>query len=432
MKMPIQKIKTGISGWIQINRWLLVILLLSLVFRLAFVTVFSHWDEGMMMDSNRYQRVALNINHGRGFTEWGFPTAFSPPLYPFFMAGIFKVFGSSSVPIKIIQVLLSVLTCACIYWIGNTLFGRLTGLIAAFGIAINPEIIVLAGSLYTETLYIFISCLVFAMIVYALKHPDRKIPWAIAGILMGLTILTRHILIFFPLLLLIIVWVFSSLKRFRKPLLLFNLICYLILVPWIVRHYVIFGQFVPVASGAGGGLWHGSNQSFNGNYQYKQSKKVIARETAGLNRPVDKDRTLLKKSLHSISESPAQFAMLVVKKYIQFFIQVYEDVPHGEKRERNPIVLIVLMLSYYPVLMGCIFGIFAYRKQWRILFPLHLVMLYSALIYAMTLVTPRYRIPLYPFMILFAGAWVACLLQKQCCQVRCFKNKLLRQKDPLS
>lgn len=399
--------------WAKNNRWLLAVLLLSLILRLVFISLFTHWDEGEMMDSNRYQQVASNIIRNRGFSEWGLPTAFSPPLYSFFIAGIMKIFGVASIPVKIVQVIISVLTCLCLYWIGKTVFNPQAGLIAALFLAVNPEMIVLAGSLYTETLYIFVSCAALAALIFAIRYPRGSRIWMLAGVLMGLAVLTRHILLLFPVLLSIFAWAFPSLRNLRKPLALFNLICYLLLLPWVVRNYVLFEQIVPVASGGGGGLYHGSNQSFEGHYQYELSRKVIAKETAGLENPLDKDRTLLRKSLHSIGEAPFQFSMLAIKKFIRFFTQVYEDIPRGGQRDTNPAVLIVLMLSYYPILMGCILGVIRERRQWRILFPLHLVILYSGCIYAMMLVTPRYRIPLYPFMILFLSAWLVPFLKKQ-------------------
>jgi len=408
--------------WIHANRWLLAILLVNLVLRLVFVSFFSNWDEGDMMDSSRYQRVALNIIRRCGFAEWTSPTAFSPPLYPFFMAGIMKLFGTSSVPIKIVQILLSVLTGAAVYLIGKTVFNRPTGLIASLWIAVNPELIVLAGTLYTETLYIFISCLVFTVLVYAIQHPGKQTLWIGAGVLMGLAILTRHILILFPLLLLVFVLFFSSTRPLWKPFLLFALVSYLLLVPWIVRHYVVFDQFVPVASGAGGGLWHGSTPSNNGTYQYDISRKQVARETRGLERPVDKDRLLLRKSLQAIGKSPLKFIVQVGQKYLRFFTQVYEDVPQGERRKKNPLVLTMLVLNYYPVLLACLFGWVVYFKKWPRLFPLYWVIIYSGLIYSITLVTPRYRIPLLPFMILFASAGLFHGIQQWSGRIRGSRN----------
>ncbi|MBN2104184.1 glycosyltransferase family 39 protein [bacterium] len=429
MKNKIKKYVLYLSVLLKSRSWLMVILLLSLILRFVFITLFFHWDEGDVMDSNRYQRVALNINHGRGFTEWVLPTALAPPFYPFFMAGIMKLFGTSQLPVKLIQILLSMLTCACVYWIGKIVFSRKTGLVAALGMAINPEIIVMAGTLYTETLYLFISCLVFITLSYAIRNPNLKKYWIMAGILMGMSILTRHVLILFPIFILAFVWIFPSLNRLRRPLMIFSLSCYLVLVPWTVRNYVVFDQIVPVASGIGGGLWHGSNRSFDGRYQYELSQKGLAKETAGLERPVDQDRTLIRESLHSIGEAPLQFLVSVLKRYIRFFIQVYEDVPQGQKRQMNPIIFVVLMISYYPVLLSCIFGVVIYRKQWRTLFPYYLVMVYSGVACAMTVVTPRYRIPLYPFMILFASAMAIFLLQKQYKHDLEAKNTVLHRKD---
>ncbi len=407
MRLNLNKLVAKVHHWMRENRALLLVLLTGLVLRLLFITLFSHWDEGAMMDSSRYRRVALNIIAGRGFAEWRFPSAFSPPLYPYFMAAVIRLFGESAIPVKVIQVLFSTLTCYFVYRIGKELFNRRIGLIAALGTALNPEIIVLAGSLYTETLYIFISCLVFAVLAVAVRHPEKKRIWLYTGILMALAILTRHILILFPVYLLMFAAVFPSLRHLVKPTASAAMICYLLLVPWTVRNYVVFDHFVPVASGAGGGLWHGSYLSHDGRFQYGKSRDVIARETRGLESPVDKDRALLGKSLKTIAHEPFQFAGMTARKFIRFFTQVYEDVPQGHERRSNWRVQLALMLAYYPLLVGCILGIAFSAGRWRNLYILYGVIVYSGLVYSVTLVTPRYRIPLLPFLILFTSVAVS-------------------------
>jgi 4-amino-4-deoxy-L-arabinose transferase-like glycosyltransferase len=397
MKLLIKK--TG--QLIKRHRWLLMILLINLGLRMIFIFLFSHWDEGEMMDSSRYQRVALNILEGRGFTEWRIPTAFSPPLYPYVIAGIIEIFGSA-VPVKIIQVLLSVLTGVCIYWMGLTVFNRRTGLTAAFLFAISPEIVVLSGSLYTETLYIFLSTLAFALLSQGIKVMHNKF-WMLSGFFLALAILTRHILILFPFWLLVVTAVIPALRPLFRQCFRLAVVCLLLLVPWIVRNYVVFDQFVPIASGAGGGLWHGSNLSNKGQYQYDLSRQTVAEQTRGLERPVDKDRELLNQSFHAILQSPVRYSLMVARKFFRFFTQVYEDIPRGERRKTNLWVQLTLIISYYPVLLGCLAGLFLSRRQWRLVFPLYSVILYSGLIYSVTLVTPRYRIPLIPFMIIFTG-----------------------------
>lgn len=401
INLMFNKLMTISAIWMKRHAWLLSILLLNLLIRLAFITLFTHWDESGLMDSSRYLRVAMNILHKRGFTEWSYPSAFSPPLYPLFMAGIFRIFGMNTIIIKVIQILLNVLTSVWIYLIGSTVFNRRVGLLSAFGIAINPDIIVMSGSLYTETLYIFLSCLTFACLVYALRFPRKTWAWWLTGIMMGLSILTRHIMILYPIMMLGTVVIFSSLHVLRRPVIHLSLACYLLLIPWTVRNYVIFDQFVPVASGAGGGLWHGSDTSNGGRYQYDLSKQVILEETKGSEGQVEKDRVLLDKSIKTIARSPMVFLGMTVKRFLRFFTQVYEDVPQGNARQLNPAIMTVLVVSYYPVLIFCVFGGILSIRQWRILFPFYWIIIYSGMIYSIMMVIPRYRIPLLPFMILF-------------------------------
>src|SRR3989338_5432811 len=44
-------------------------------------------------DAISYNNIAVNLVQGRGFSHDGAPTADRPPLYPFFLAAIYKTFG---------------------------------------------------------------------------------------------------------------------------------------------------------------------------------------------------------------------------------------------------------------------------------------------------------------------------------------------------
>ncbi|MBN1779892.1 glycosyltransferase family 39 protein [bacterium] len=393
------------AAWIGHHRWLLLILAVGLAGRLLFIALFPDWDENGIMDSARYRRVAENILAGRGFIEWRLPTAFAPPLFPYFIAGIIRLFGPAVMIVKFIQVILSLLTLIWVYIIGKDLFHRPVGLAAALATALNPEIIVMAGSLYTETLYIFLSTLAMMLLVRAMKKPpSHLVLWLASGCVFALAILTRHVILLFPAGLFLFAMLFRALRRHQVPVLFLMLTCFMTLVPWTLRHYVLFDRFVPVASGAGGGMWHGSYRSYDGQFQYGRSRQVVARETRGLENPIERDEALLKKSIGAIRENPPVFAWMVVKKFVRFFTRIYEDMPQGERRQNNPLILGFLALSYYPVLLLFVWGMAVYIKRWVHLYPLYLFILYNGLIYAVTLVIPRYRIPLLPFLMLFAAA----------------------------
>src|ERR1700690_4284378 len=113
----------------NIPRSLLWIVLISLVLQVATIGVFrqyrtrsgeDHFGFGWEMG-----RIGRSIALGQGFSSpyegHTGPTAWEPPLYPFLIAGVFKVFGiytvASALVLLSVNSLFSALTCIPIFLI---------------------------------------------------------------------------------------------------------------------------------------------------------------------------------------------------------------------------------------------------------------------------------------------------------------------------
>src|SRR3954462_7024646 len=114
--------------------WLIVVV--ALLARLALMTLghtyrFSPRDDhfGFGWETGRIAR-AIALGHGFSDPFHGAtgPTAWIAPLYPYFLAGVFKVFGIYSNPSAWVALavnsIFSALTCATIYYIGREAFGE--------------------------------------------------------------------------------------------------------------------------------------------------------------------------------------------------------------------------------------------------------------------------------------------------------------------
>jgi 4-amino-4-deoxy-L-arabinose transferase-like glycosyltransferase len=392
------------SGILDTHQKIAVLFFLSLFLRLVFVLVFSDLYVGDWMDSVRYQRVASNINMGRGFSEYfGKPTAFVPPIYPYFLAGVYRVFGPHPVAVQLFQVLFGGLICLSAYCLASNLFGYRTGILAMIISTIYPEFIVMTGYLYTETLFMVFSCWSFVLIVRGMSKNGKWMDWVWGGILFGLGVMTRPVLIFFPIFLGGLVSLFRRTRIHFKKVIVFSAVAYALLIPWTIRNYFIFHAFVPAATGGGGEFWIGSYLPFEGKYHYSETQNQIRQLTVGDRNEVEKDRILYAAGLRNIFKQPFQYACVAAKKWFRFFFQIYENVPSGKSRTTNALVWIVLALSYYPILILACVGFFLVRQKWPLLLSVYGVLVYSSLLYTMVHVVPRYRIPLMPFFILLAS-----------------------------
>ncbi|TAN61326.1 hypothetical protein EPN16_03495, partial [bacterium] len=236
---------------------LAVIFILALAFRLGAVLSMSPEQKVLKHDDNRYEQIAKAILKGEGFSKEGKPIAWRGPVYPYFIAGVYKVFGSNPDIIRIIQAIAGSFLCLLVYLIGQTVFTQKTGLCAALLTALyQPFIHYLywggPGYLYTETLFIlFIALSVAALLRYARRQSLMNM--VLSGISLSLATMTKPTLAgFFPFLGLWLWYVKrpAFLKAARDFLLIF-MVFFCVALPWTIRNYIVFNEFIFISNESG-------------------------------------------------------------------------------------------------------------------------------------------------------------------------------------
>src|SRR5512146_1729921 len=108
--------------------WLIAILLGTLLARVGFVLLFA---DTLSLETSGYDEYAVHLLEGRGYTRFDDRAGDSdlPPLYPFFLAGIYGLFGRHPVPVACVQIVLDLVTTFLLYLIGRRLAGEITGLL---------------------------------------------------------------------------------------------------------------------------------------------------------------------------------------------------------------------------------------------------------------------------------------------------------------
>ncbi|PIS47848.1 MAG: hypothetical protein COT17_01315 [Elusimicrobia bacterium CG08_land_8_20_14_0_20_51_18] len=194
------------------------------------------------MDSPEYLAYARNLLEGNGYTD-GKWLAFRPPGYPFFIAGLYYVFGQSVLYLKIAQALISSLIPVLVYFTAKRLkleriaFGAALFSCFYFGLYQEPAHILSEG-IFTFLFFFSVYCL--------LKTEDNRLFFPLTGALLGLTTFTRPVgLLLVPLFLAWTAFRFYRENFLRHSLLLLLAFC-AVLAPWWIRNYRAFGTFVPV------------------------------------------------------------------------------------------------------------------------------------------------------------------------------------------
>ena len=430
--------------------WLAGLVAFGLAARVAFVTrvdtrpTFSGGDGGF------YLTIAQNLANGYGLvfgrlaTYRTEPVITAGPLYPIYLAAFYVVFGGYEThpihdpPIpfaradpwilgaRLGQAVIGALTVAAVYWLGRRLWGGRGGLVAAGILALDPRFIVETGGIYTETF--FTGLLVTGLAVYVVGHQRAQTRWyALAWFVLGLAALARPIaLVLFPALCLH-VWLCRPRAWAWKQTLVLGGILALVLAPWFVRHYLIYGNFDVLGSSAASHFWLGVIR--NGQWE-------------GLDRFVDEWLAMaggdpdyppyLRAALAVIAQNPVRFVQLLGLKLARAYLQPAGTVFFAGPSLKAMLVEVAAGRASLPALLGdttfwpklamYVFhcgtiglGLAAMgrtRRRWRETLPPILAILVISGTYTLLTLIPRYIFPIMPFFTVFAAEALVALWRR--------------------
>lgn len=214
-------------------------------------------------------RVAGSIASGKGFSspvrffETG-PTAWFTPIYPYLVAGIFKIWGifgpASKLVIQTSNCAFSALTIIPIYAIGVKSFGKSAAVAASWIWVLLPT------SLFFPIIWIWdttLAALIMALLFWAtLAIPEAKTSsaWAGYGALWALGVLVNpSLLSVFPFLAGWAIWKTREGPSRMRILAAMLIVFSAMMVPWTIRNYRTFGRFIVLRSNFGLELWLGNN-----------------------------------------------------------------------------------------------------------------------------------------------------------------------------
>ena len=215
-----------------------------------------------IVDEQHYVALATSLANGDGFA-WtpGNPTSIRPPLYPFFIAMLWRLSGSQDFQIvRWAQVALGLTSVIVLYSIGRRWFDDRAAFMAAIGLALYPSLLFSGVLFLTETL--FVTLLLLTVLAFARYTERPSIERAfILGIALGLSALARSIMWPFILILGPLVWITAGgLRRASKAsALLALLVGYVCVVgPWSARNSALQGTFTVVDTMGGLNLLMGN------------------------------------------------------------------------------------------------------------------------------------------------------------------------------
>jgi 4-amino-4-deoxy-L-arabinose transferase-like glycosyltransferase len=222
----------------RLRPWLVV----ALVAALPRLVVLFH-ERGAILTSftEKSDDIAQTfVNTGTfGFIP-GHPTAWTQPVYAWFLIPIYWIFGRSWWAVGLIQTAVAIATALLVYEIGRRFVSRRAGLVAAVVATLNPYLV---WHDVHENREILDQLLAAAIVLLTLLLARRRSWWLAAalGAVLGLAILSNTRLFFLPL----IVCAFF-LARDRRTWATAGVVlvaCVLALMPWLIRNEVSVGCF---------------------------------------------------------------------------------------------------------------------------------------------------------------------------------------------
>lgn len=409
---PLMRIENTIR--VDEKRMLVAVFFISLALRVLLMILL---DSYQFPNENNFRqmgyemgRIAAEVNAGNGFSfPWSTGTALTawmPPVYPYFIAFIFRLFGTYSIAsafvLETFQSLFSSLTCLLLYGIGKRIFSYRVGLLSAFMFAVYPASIFFSVKrIWSTALFVlFLSLLVWNTLRIRERFGAPSLVGQ--GLLMGVTSLVDPVSIsFFPF---VTAWLLTG-HGFRGKravsLAIIILTAVVTVLPWTIRNYLVFGRVIPIKSNFGNELWIGNNAEATGSDVTSGGKDMLSTlPKTDMNYIADKNEVersqfLLKKALLFVRSNPAEALKLSLRKSYFFWWEIGgENDSYDQLRK----------WTYGIPLALAILGVILLKRKWQMASLLFFFFLSFPTVFYITHVSNyRYRFPIEPFLLIFGA-----------------------------
>lgn len=417
-----------------------IILALAAALRVAYLLDYRansvFWDS-MLLDASIYDEWAQRIAGG----DWlsGNEVFSLPPLYPYFLAAVYWMFGHSYPLVYGVQSILGLINIHLVYGIGKKVLGERTGLIAAGLSVLYGSFMFTDSKLMSTTLALTLGLCLMRLLLVAGERQTLNL-WGACGALLGVTAIARpETLLFVPF---AGGWIYHVARRRdrkkgrvtidqyalagRQPWFALSVFVAFVMItvsPVTLRNWVVTGDWSLsnlVSSQAGVTFYQSNNERANGLYTFlsregfsgnprtqAREEKAIAEKDTG--RPMKRSevtRYWINRGVSWILADPGGFFLLECKKLLRFLGSYEYSTEYIINVERETVrTLSLAFLPFAGITALALSGILLQMKK-GLNPPVILLLLFVSanfLVVMIFYVSSRYRMPSAPFLILFAA-----------------------------
>lgn len=370
----------------------------------------------------KYPYFAEQISKGLDIGE---RTIDLSPLYLYINILFYKIFGSNWEALAVFQIMVGSLSCLFIYAIGEKLFTRNIGLIAAVILILYGNLTLIELTLEPEAFVVFFNSLAVLVLIAAKNENASEYQfwkWFLAGAVLGLAVITKaNAVLILPG---AIIWIWRGGSKGDKKLvatLSLVLGVFLLISPVTLRNYFKFHDCILVTADGGKVFFHGNGPGATGMERADLANQGFIEE--GQTEP-DYAHVLFRNAARDLSGSPLKLSacsnfwvdrtmdhiransmsslFLELKKFC-FFWSNYEvhDLDSTYKNYETirhwPLIPFGIIAALGIVGMGLSLRKF---RQVFLIYWMVFVYLSSVLIF---FAASRYRLPAVPFLSIFAA-----------------------------
>jgi 4-amino-4-deoxy-L-arabinose transferase-like glycosyltransferase len=423
------------------GRYLVIVLLLAVVVRLAVALYLGDEVDAppLLTDQRSYHALGARLIEGHGFsfadnwypfTRAGAPTSHWSFLYSLLVAGVYAAAGPHPLAVRLVQAVLGGLLLPwMVYRLARTVFSpretdpvtasvseavptrgvgdRFIALVAALIAAVYGYFILYAATLMTETLFIVVllwsleRALALARRLRAGKPGSLWSLGVTLGLSLGLATLVRQsILPWLPVLFLYLLWLGwrnGQLRRAFSSLVLAGLMVVAFVLPWTVRNYLVYDEFLLLNSNAGYAMYS-AQHPMHGTRFSEFEAAPLPEGIWGRPEP-EMDRALMRQGIQFVLDEPGRYLLLSLSRVRAFF----EFWPTPDTTLLHNVGRVGSFGLFLPFM---VYGLVLALRRPGFLGQNAVLFLFAAfytVLHVLTWAMVRYRLPVDAVMIPFAG-----------------------------
>jgi tetratricopeptide (TPR) repeat protein len=344
---------------------------------------------------------------------------YQSPLYPYILAGFYQVFGNGFAVVRVAQTLASACVPVLVYFISREYFPRSVSVTSGMMAALCSPLFFKAPLGDKTSLAVFLTTLTVLLVVRAEKSGRARM-WLLAGVMLGLTAMAREVILLFGASMLLFL-VTTKQRRNVLPLLIGLIVT---VAPVTLRNYVVEKDLALITAQAGENFYIGNNPGASGIYEsppfvrpqpkyeredfFRWAEKQTGREL----KPSQVSRFYFRESFVFAKENPGQFIKLLGQKLLLFWNKY--EIPDNYHYSFVKLFVPILRLPFITfglIAPLSILGLLLSMRRRRELVVLHLAISRYVIAIVCFFLVARYRTPVIPLLIPFAGYAAISLLR---------------------